>query len=80
MARSVHLQLRYALANVLEETAARMFARERVQGHVHGQAPHLDIAVRRPRHKVLLVRIYRQTLDRVIVSLILEETVIITIK
>lgn len=38
---AIDLQLRDALANMLEEAAARMFAGERVQHCVLGQSPHL---------------------------------------
>lgn len=69
MAVAVHLQLDHALADVLEEAAARVLPGERVQGRVHRQTPHLNIAVRRARHKVLLVRIDGQAFDRVVVGL-----------
>lgn len=65
----VDLELRDALANVLEEAAARVLAHEAVQQRVHGQSPNLDISISRSGHKVLLVRIYRQTFDWILVGL-----------
>lgn len=43
---AIHLQLNDPLSNVLEEAAACVLSRKRVQGRVYGQTPHLDISVR----------------------------------
>lgn len=65
----VDLELRDALADVLEEATARVLTHEAVQQRVDGQSPYLNITISRSSHKVFLVGIYRQAFDWILVSL-----------